>query len=334
MRNPDWREVAPDVFVRAYDHLDVNVTVVRGAAELLVVDSRSSPTEAAELEADLQAFAPARTRALVNTHAHFDHTFGNQRFGPGSALDVPVYGHHRLPAHLDEHERPRLGAWWAGTGGEPDRDWADVRVTPPTHLVASPRVVHVGGRPVRLHPLGRGHTDTDLVVHVPDADVWIVGDVVETAGPPVYGSGCFPLDLPHQLAELLALLAPGDVVVPGHGPVVDRDAVRAQHAEVEELARQVRAAHRAGTRSSRPWPTRAAGPSPSRPWTWPCGGATSPSPRTAPAGPRPDGCPSRGRPQGHRRLGPGRQPFLAVPTCGLLATPTSTASGRAPVMAA
>lgn len=113
--------MATNVFVGVYDHLDVNICVIRGDAELLVVDSRSSPCEAAELEADLQTFAPARVRVLVNTHAHFDHTFGNQRFGPGSALDVPIYGHHLLPAHLDQYERLRLAAWHAGTGGEPDR---------------------------------------------------------------------------------------------------------------------------------------------------------------------------------------------------------------------
>jgi glyoxylase-like metal-dependent hydrolase (beta-lactamase superfamily II) len=112
--------------------------------------------------------------------------------------------------------------------------------------VASTEILHVGGRAVRLHPLGPGHTDTDLVVHVPDAVAWIVGDVVEASGPPMYGSGCFPLDLPHQLAFLLDQVGQADVVVPGHGPVVDRDFLQAQHAEVEDLAQQIRAAQRRG----------------------------------------------------------------------------------------
>jgi glyoxylase-like metal-dependent hydrolase (beta-lactamase superfamily II) len=246
VRTPNWREVAPEVFVGAYDHLEINICVVCGGAELLVVDSRSSPAEAAELEADLQSFAPARTQVLVNTHAHFDHTFGNQRFGPGSALDVPIYAHHLLPAHLDRYERPRLLAWREGGGGEPEQDWADLQITPPTRLVTSTELLHVGGRALELHPLGPGHTDTDLVVHVPDADAWIVGDVVEASGPPMYGSGCFPLDLPHQLAFLLDRVGQADVVVPGHGPVVNRDFIQAQHAEVEDLAQQIRAAHRRG----------------------------------------------------------------------------------------
>jgi hypothetical protein len=62
----------------------------------------------------------------------------------------------------------------------------------------------------------------------------------------MYGSGCFPLDLPHQLALLLDEVREGDVVVPGHGPVVDRAFLEAQHAEVARLAEQIRLARRRG----------------------------------------------------------------------------------------
>ena len=70
--------------VRAYDHLDINICVVQDGQDLLLIDSRASLTEAVELEADLKEFGPARVVALINTHAHFDHTFGNQHFGPES----------------------------------------------------------------------------------------------------------------------------------------------------------------------------------------------------------------------------------------------------------
>jgi glyoxylase-like metal-dependent hydrolase (beta-lactamase superfamily II) len=246
VRVPGWHEVADGVFVRAYDNLDINICVVRAGDDLLLVDSRSSPREAAELDVDLEELAPARVRVLVNTHAHFDHTFGNQHFGPGSARPVPIYGHHLLPAHLDEYERPRLAGWRAGTGDEPPRDWGQVQITPPTHLVGARTSLQIGSRTLALDPLGPGHTDTDLVIHVPDAHTWIVGDVVEASGPPMYGSGCFPLQLPGQLELLLAGLDDGDVVVPGHGPVVDRAFVVSQLTEVAQVAEQLQLAHRAG----------------------------------------------------------------------------------------
>ena len=101
----EWVEVARDVFVCAYEPLTINICVIRDRDCLVVVDSRASATEGAQLAADLTWFAPARVQALINTHAHFDHTFGNQHFGNGSATAVPIYGHHLLPAHLDQYER-------------------------------------------------------------------------------------------------------------------------------------------------------------------------------------------------------------------------------------
>lgn len=118
MSSTEWTEPARGVFLCSYQALEVNICAVRGGDALLVVDSRSSPTEASELLEDLRALAPAKVTCLVNTHAHFDHTFGNQLFGSGMGRGVPIYGHHLLPAHLEEYEQPRLAAWRDGTGNE------------------------------------------------------------------------------------------------------------------------------------------------------------------------------------------------------------------------
>lgn len=228
------------MFVLRYESMDLNVCIVKGEDALLVVDTGSSPAEAAAIEADLQQLGSVPLVGVVNTHAHFDHTFGNQHFGPGSSVDVPIYGHHRLPSHLAEYEGPRLERWRNGTGDEPVRDWAEVVITAPSRLITERETLVVGGRRVDLWPLGPGHTDTDLVVHVPDAGTWIVGDVVEESGPPMYGSGCFPLDWPDAVAGVLDEVAASDVVVPGHGRPVTRDFVAGQLADLVAFAAQAR----------------------------------------------------------------------------------------------
>ena len=191
--------------------------MIRDRDRLVLVDSRSSATEGAELAADLTWFAPARVQALINTHAHFDHTFGNQHFGHGSATAVPIYGHHLLPAHLDQHEGPRLAAWRAGRGNEPYRDWDDVVITPPTHLVRTRQPYRLGTRRLELIPLSPGHTDTDLAVYLPDAGTWIVGDVIEASGPPMFGSGCYPLEFPASLRGLVSEMGAADTTSPAMG---------------------------------------------------------------------------------------------------------------------
>ncbi|HZB51404.1 MAG TPA: aldehyde dehydrogenase family protein, partial [Mycobacteriales bacterium] len=101
----------------------------------------------------------------------------------------------------------------------------------------------VGGRPVHLRHLGRGHTDSDLVVLLPDAHLLLAGDLVEEGAPPQFGDG-FPLDSPATLDALLALVT--GPVVPGHGAVVDKAFVAAQRAEVARLAEVARAGHAEG----------------------------------------------------------------------------------------
>ncbi|NHC45697.1 MBL fold metallo-hydrolase [Motilibacter aurantiacus] len=238
---PGWEQIAEELFRRRYDPLDVSVCVVRAPEGLLVVDTRASHREADELLRDLRQLSDAPVRWVVNTHAHYDHTFGNARFSPPAT----VLGHERVPAHLAAYEVPMLAAWTAGAR-QPREEWAEVVITPPTELVGERRVLEVGGREVQLLHLGRGHTDNDLVVHLPDAGAWLVGDLVEESGPPMYGSGSFPLDWPGTLDRLGELLGDGAVIVPGHGAVVDAAYARAQREQLAEAAALIRELHAAG----------------------------------------------------------------------------------------
>lgn len=240
-----WEEVAADVFRRRYQPHDVSVCVVRGTGGLLVCDTRSSHRQADEIRADLKALGTLPVRWVVNTHAHFDHTFGNARFGPGSDLGAPIYGHERVPAHLDEYERPMLAELIA-VGEEPAGEWREIVITPPTVLIGDAMTLDLGGITAELLHLGRGHTDNDLLVHLPASGVWLTGDLVEESGPPVYGSGSFPLDWPGTIGRLRAALREEDVLVPGHGAVVDAAFLAAQHAQLEAAATLITELHAAG----------------------------------------------------------------------------------------
>lgn len=221
-----WTEVADGVFRCRYEPWDVTVAAVRGRDGLLLVDTRASPDQARDVVADVAPLG--RVTRVVNTHAHFDHTYGNEVF-----TGVPIVGHAGLPARLREEE-PVAG----------------VTVTAPTELVREPTVLDVGGRAVELVHLGRGHTDHDLLVHVLDAGVWLAGDVVEESGPPAYGDDAFPLEWADVLTRLLDGLRPGAVVVPGHGEPVGAAFVRAQRNGLAAVADLVRELHAAGVSTS------------------------------------------------------------------------------------
>jgi glyoxylase-like metal-dependent hydrolase (beta-lactamase superfamily II) len=240
-----WEEVADGVFRRRYQPHDVSVCVVRAAAGLLVCDTRSSHRQADEIRADLKELGTQPVRWVVNTHAHFDHSFGNARFGPDSDLGAPIYGHELVPAHLDAYERPMLARLIAG-GEEPVEEWGEIVITPPTVLVGEATTLDLGDTTAELLHLGRGHTDNDLLVHLPASGVWFTGDLVEESGPPVYGSGSFPLDWPGTITRLQAALREGDVLVPGHGAVVGAGFLSAQQEQLAAAAALVRELHAAG----------------------------------------------------------------------------------------
>ncbi len=253
MTDAVWREVAAGVHVLRYPVLDVNVTVVRGDDYALVVDSLATRAQADELADGLRTLG-VRDFAVVNTHHHFDHCFGNDTLaGP----DRPVYAHQQAARRLSGDPAQIVAQaveTYASLHPSFGTELPAVRIRPPDHPVLDRTTLDLGGRQVHLYHPGRGHTDGDLVVQVPDVALTVAGDLVEQGGPPNFDDS-FPLAWAQTMAGLLSTLT--GPVVPGHGAVVDADFVRAQHAELAELARRIREGHASGADAER---TAEAGP--------------------------------------------------------------------------
>jgi glyoxylase-like metal-dependent hydrolase (beta-lactamase superfamily II) len=242
-----WREVADRVFQRRYEPYDVTVAVVVGADGLAVVDTRGSLGEGRELREHLRQLSAAPVRWVVNTHWHFDHLWGNAVFtAPRQRPPAEVWGHRSVPGALAGPLNEEQKREFAAEGGRWASVLAELEEAAPDRLVDRVHTLDLGDRAVRLHHPGRGHTDGDLLVHVPDADALIAGDLVEQSGPPAYGPDSYPLDWAPTLDALLAGTTSATVVVPGHGDPVDAAFVRAQRADVAAVAEQLTALHRSG----------------------------------------------------------------------------------------
>lgn len=237
----EWREVADRVFVRRHRSMDLNVTLVVGDGACLVVDTRETAAAGRELAAAVRTVTP-HPWVVVNTHHHFDHSFGNASFRPAE-----IWGHRRCREVLladGGTMRDRVAGMYRDAGRtETAAEVEASPIDPPDQVVDDIATLTVGGRPVHLRHLGRGHTDNDLVLLVPDADLLLAGDLVEEGAPPQFASA-FPLDWPATLDALLDLVT--GRVVPGHGAVVDRAFVAGQRDELARLAELARAAHAEG----------------------------------------------------------------------------------------
>lgn len=234
-------EVADRVWVARHAWFDVNVTLVGGTTGLLVVDTHASSLAARGVIDDIRALGVGAVTAIVNTHEHADHTFGNHALRAAYGA-IPIHA-HETAAERTVAAGERFKASYADPRSAPDGHRDEVLATdivPADHTFSSAVALDLGDRFVELVHPGRGHTGGDLVVRVPDADVLLAGDLVEESGVPGFGDDCFPLEWPLSLDIVLSLTTSASVVVPGHGAVVDRDFVEDQRNQIGILAETVR----------------------------------------------------------------------------------------------
>jgi glyoxylase-like metal-dependent hydrolase (beta-lactamase superfamily II) len=223
----NWIEVGRDVFALRYRFFDQQIGVVAGADAVLVVDTRTSHRQADEIRRDVGQLTRRPIAVVVNTHGHSDHAFGNRVFRP-----APIWGHARCVEMLRATGEPQRQRLIAGLPDMAD-ELREIVIDPPDRTFEQHADVEVGGRSVELRYLGRGHTDNDIVVSVPDAGVVFAGDLVENGAVPYFGDG-YPIDWPGTAGRLLELVS--GPVVPGHGDVADRAFVERQLEDFRAVA--------------------------------------------------------------------------------------------------
>lgn len=220
-----WIEVAGGVFARRYVELDQTLGLVVGDTRCLIVDTGTDETHGAEFAAAVREVTPLPW-TLVITHAHFDHFFGTAAF-----LPCPVWAHARCRERSAEEDRRDWVSRYRQEGKPAlAQRLAAARLVPPTDLLTDRVPIDLGGRRADLIHPGLGHTDHDVIVHVPDAGVVFAGDLVEQGAPPTVGPDSVPERWPSTVDNLLALRP--NVIVPGHGEPVDPAFVRRQRDEL------------------------------------------------------------------------------------------------------
>jgi glyoxylase-like metal-dependent hydrolase (beta-lactamase superfamily II) len=208
-RVAEWAEVGDRVFVRRHLSFDLNVGLILGGEQCLVVDTRATAAEGVDLAEAVRRVTDLPW-TVVNTHGHFDHFLGNAAFTPAD-----------IWAHAVGLEAMRSVA-----------DYEETEIVLPNRTFASEQVeLDLGDRSIALRFLGRGHTDHDVIVDVGSAV--FAGDLVEEGAPPAF-EDAFPLEWPGTVGRLLKLDA--STIVPGHGATVGPEFVHTQHAELEQVA--------------------------------------------------------------------------------------------------
>ncbi|WP_058304245.1 MBL fold metallo-hydrolase [Gorillibacterium timonense] len=214
----------------------------------VIVDTFSLPQAADHLREAAERLTNRPAAFIVNTHFHGDHHYGNQSF-PGSRIIASI----RTKELLDQNPRGETADWQDGLRRQIDglsevRDAAfdprvrlalDHEIGDKTNLFeAAPSIQRVGAsltlkdelwihgseRSIRLFTYGGGHTESDLLVYVPDAKVLISGDLILGRSHPamLHGEPKEWVSIIQRIDNELDI----HKVIPGHGEVADRSCLR------------------------------------------------------------------------------------------------------------
>jgi glyoxylase-like metal-dependent hydrolase (beta-lactamase superfamily II) len=199
-----------------------NITVFTSDDGLLLVDSKLTNEYDKAIEL-LRTVTDLPVRYLINTHFHLDHTGGNTGF---EGLGAEIIATDNTRRRLSQTQQTGLPV-----------------VTFDDHLH-----VYFGGRTLQLYYYGRGHTDGDLVIYIPEEKVVMLGDLFAGWGPSIrlidYNGGGSLAEWPATLEKAMAL--DFDTVIPGHSGVTDRAHVQAYIDENRRMLELIRMMNEAG----------------------------------------------------------------------------------------
>ncbi|MBO0897403.1 MULTISPECIES: MBL fold metallo-hydrolase [Arthrobacter] len=218
-----WLEVAPRVLVLRNPGFGMNTGLVIGDEQALIIDTGAGPRQGCAILTAVRERTDLPLIA-VNTHAHFDHFFGNAVLAANGVQDI--WATSRCAEAIREQgdsQRPAV----AGVEAEMAAgEGVHTEILAPNRLVdGSPVDLDLGGISVTLFHLGRGHTDHDLLVGA--GDVLFTGDLVEEGADPSFEDS-FPKEWIRTLGKMTALEDLYSVFVPGHGKPVAVDFVTTQ----------------------------------------------------------------------------------------------------------
>ena len=252
-----------------------NVVAIVGGDGVLLVDSGRFPALATRMIGDIRKRTDKPVRWLVHTHWHADHIAADAAFRaafPGMTFVSTDFTRTKMlekqAAYLRDVAKNDAGyvaqlrevlekekTLPAENRRYLEQEVADLeleareldgaRLVPPDLTFADALTVHLGGREVRVAFLGKGNTEGDTVVSVPDARVVVTGDLL--VAPVPYGYGCHPREWIGTLQRLMTGNADASAIVPGHGPVMhDWEYARRVTALLEAIRAQVAEAVRDG----------------------------------------------------------------------------------------
>lgn len=179
-----------------------NIGLSIGEDGIVMIDDQYAPLTD-KIVAAIRGLSEGEIRFLINTHAHGDHTGGNENLGN---MGVLILARDEVRVRLAQ-QAPEIAL--------------------PVLTYSDAVTIHLNGEEVHAFSVPPAHTDGDTFIHFKDSDVVHTGDVFRTTAFPVIdtNNGGTLKGTLEALGRLIGVVGPNTKILPGHGVVSSRDDV-------------------------------------------------------------------------------------------------------------
>lgn len=207
------QKVAEGIYMLTGEGGNIGVSV--GADGVFMIDDQFAPLSE-KIKAAVAALSDQPIRFLINTHWHYDHTGGNELLaGEG----VVIVAHHNVRKRMSVDTE--IAAFGTLIPASP-------KAALPALTFNDNLTLHLNGDEARVIHYKNSHTDGDSLIHFVNANVIHTGDL--------WFNGLYPfMDISSggsvsgaikTIKAILALADDDTRIIPGHGPLGDKQAMR------------------------------------------------------------------------------------------------------------
>jgi cyclase len=201
-----------------------NVAVYVTSEGIILIDDKYDQ-DFDNIMAKVKSVSNLPVKYLLTTHYHSDHSGGNAKFLPTAEIISTQNARKNILEHKQSNAQPGM---------------MPARITFTTETS-----VFLGGKEVRAHYYGRGHTNGDAVMYFPQERVVHTGDLMAGTSPLIdYPGGGSLAEWATTLDGVLGL--DFDTVIPGHGDVTNKAGLKTYRDNVDTLKNRASALIRSG----------------------------------------------------------------------------------------
>ena len=201
-----------------------NLGAFIGRDGTFLIDDQFAPLSD-KLIAKIKQLGGDTPKFLINTHFHGDHTGGNENFGKKGTL---IVSHHNVRKRLQWGYE--IEAFNNKTGPAP-------AAALPVMTFDSQMHFHINGDDVHAIHVPNAHTDGDSFIHFKKSNVIHAGDLFFNGFYPFIdaNNGGSVRGLIAAIKSMLALSNGNTKIIPGHGPLANRQALQTYLAMLESV---------------------------------------------------------------------------------------------------